>query len=105
MEGHHLTFFIPQDQTHRGMPLADWLRQEAERLGIAGASLVRAGEGFGHAGRLFAARFCGPSGWDYELTMPVTVAELQDFLARLRKEGIRVFYTYAQVDFGMSLKP
>lgn len=90
---------------HKGIPVTEWLTREAQALGIAGAVLLNAGEGFGHAGRLFAARFSGPSGWAHELTMPVTVAELQDILARLRKENLRVFYTYAQVDFGMSSKP
>ena len=105
MEGHHLTFFMPRNQMHNGVPVADWLMREAETLGITGATLITAGEGFGHAGRLFATRFSGQSAEMVELTMAVTVAELQDLMARLRRENVRVFYTFAQVDFGMTGKP
>jgi len=105
MEGHHLTFFMQHDQLHKGAPVAEWLMRELQAQGITGATLVKAGEGFGYAGRLFAARFSGLPSGALEITMAVTVAELQEVLARLRKENVRVFYTFVQVDFGMSSGP
>ena len=33
MQGHQLTFFTQQDRSHSGLPLGEWLLQEARRLG------------------------------------------------------------------------
>ena len=57
MIGYQLTFFTQQDRKHDHMPLGEWLVQEARKLGIGGATLIVATEGFGHDRKLHSAHF------------------------------------------------
>lgn len=52
MQGFQLTFFTQQNRRHGSLPLSEWLIQEARKLGIAGATLIDAAEGFGHERKL-----------------------------------------------------
>ena len=46
--GYQLTFFTHQDHRHHGRSLGQWLVEEARRMGIGGATLIAASEGFGN---------------------------------------------------------
>ena len=59
MQGFQLTFFTQQDRNHKGRPLAKWLLEEARDIGIGGATLIPATEGFGHDRKL-RSRQAGP---------------------------------------------
>lgn len=50
MQGYQLTFFTQQSRKHNCSPLGEWLLQEARKLGISGATLTVASQGFGHDG-------------------------------------------------------
>lgn len=100
MQGFQLTFFTQQDRTHDGQPLGDWLVAEARRLGIGGATLVLAAEGFGHHRRIHAARFFELADQPLEVTMAVTAEEAARMFERLRREGIKIFYVKAPIEFG-----
>jgi PII-like signaling protein len=49
--------FTQQDRRHGLTPIAEWLLLKAKSLGLHGATLVGAGEGFGHDGKLHSAHF------------------------------------------------
>jgi len=100
MQGFQLTFFTQQDRTHGGRPLGDWLVTEARRLGIGGATLVLAAEGFGHHRRIHAARFFELAEQPVEVTMAVTAEEAERFFDRLRQEHIKIFYVKTPIEFG-----
>ncbi len=51
MHGYQLTFFTQQDRKHQGISLAQWLLEEARNIGISGATLIQASEGFGTTGK------------------------------------------------------
>ena len=57
MHGFQLTFFTQQNRLHGDGLLAEWLVEEAKRLGIRGATLITATEGFGHDGRFHSGDF------------------------------------------------
>lgn len=101
MHGYQLTFFTQQSRRHHGSPLGDWLIQEARRLGISGATLVAAAEGFGHHRRIHAAHFFELGEQPLEVTMAVTEDEAERFFQRLDEEGIDLFYVKSAVEFGM----
>ncbi len=105
MQGFQLTFYTEQDKRHDGRPLTAWLVEEARRLGIGGATVIAASEGFGHHRKLHAARFFELDDQPVEVTMAVTGAEADAFMARLREAGVRLFYTRAPVEFGMTGEP
>jgi len=102
MHGHQLTFYTQQDRSHRGHPLGNWLVEAARNLGIGGATVVAAAEGFGRDRKIHAARFFELASQPIEVTMAVTAAESEQLFTLLRQEGINVFYVKTPIEFGMS---
>ncbi len=102
MQGFQLSFFTQQDRKHHGVPLAEWLLQEARRQGLSGATLLTAAEGFGHRGKIHCARFCELTDQPLEVTMALSGDEAERFLARLDEEKIDVFYVRVPIEFGMT---
>ena len=100
MQGFQLTFFTQQDHRHRGKPLAHWLVEEARAMGIGGATLVPASEGFGHHRRIHSARFIELADTPVEVVMAVTADEADRLLAKLEAEKVRIFYVKTPVEFG-----
>jgi len=100
MQGFQLTFFTQQDHQHRGKPLAHWLVQEARAMGISGATLFAAGEGFGRHRRIHSARFIELADTPVEVVMAVTSEEADRLFARLQAEKIKLFYIKTAIEFG-----
>ncbi|AAQ58942.1 DUF190 domain-containing protein [Chromobacterium violaceum] len=101
MQGYQLSFFTQQGHRHHGVPLAEWILQEAHRLGIGGATLFAASEGFGGDRRIHAARFFELADQPEEVTMALSAQEAELLLDRLRGEGVKVFYVKTPVEYGM----
>jgi len=102
MQGYQLTFFMQQDRKHGRLPLAEWLLQEARRLGVAGATLISASEGFGHAHKLHSAHFFELADQPIEVMMAVSETDAERLFERLREEKINIFYVKAAIEFGMT---
>lgn len=100
MQGFQLTFFTVRNRKHGGKPLAQWLLEEAQGLGVRGASLVSASEGFGEHGQVHSVRFFELGDQPVEVTMAITADELTRFMARLTEEQVKVFYTKVPAEFG-----
>ena len=100
MQGFQLTFFSYQDKRHKGRQVADWLVHVAQELGLRGATLVGAGEGFGHHKRLHSVHFVDLADQPLEVIMVLTLEECDRLFARLAAEGLRVFYVKTPVEFG-----
>ena len=100
MQGFQLTFFTQQDHRHRGKTLAHWLVEEARAMGIGGATLVPASEGFGHHRRIHSARFIELADTPVEVVMAVTAEEADRLFARLEAEKVKLFYIKTPVEFG-----
>ena len=102
MNGFQLTFFTQQNREHGDSLLAEWLVEEAKRLGIRGATLLTASEGFGHDGRFHSAGFFDLADQPVQVVMAVSATEVEQLFARLKDQGVRIFYTKAPVEFGMT---
>lgn len=102
MIGYQLTFFTQQDRQHHRQPLSQWLIEEARRLGISGATLIAGAMGFGHDRTIRSSRFFELSEQPIEVTMAVSGEEAGRMLARLKAEGINIFYVKAPIEFGMT---
>lgn len=100
MNGYQLTFFTQQDRKHTGKPLADWLIQLAKEMNLRGATLIPAAEGYGHARRVHSAHFFELADQPLEVLLAVTEEESERLFERLRREGIRIFYVKAPIEFG-----
>ena len=102
MQSFKLTFFTQQDRTVHGQSLALWLIQQAKEIGIRGATLSAATEGFGHDKKLHSAHFFELAEQPLQVTMAVTEEEAGQVFALLKQENINIFYTQAAIEFGMS---
>jgi uncharacterized protein len=92
--------FTQQDHQHRGKTLAHWLIEEARSMGIGGATLVAASEGFGHHRRIHSARFIELADQPVEVIMAVTSDDADRLFAKLKEEQISVFYSKMPIEFG-----
>ena len=102
MQGYQLTFFTQQDRKHDCLPLGDWLVQEARKLGVGGATLIAASEGFGHGHKLHSAHFFELADQPIEVMMALSETDTDRLFQRLREEKINVFYVKAPIEFGMT---
>lgn len=101
--GFQLSFFTQQNKRHKGRTLGAWLVEEARGLGIDGATLLTAAEGFGHRHRIHAAHFFELSDQPVEVIMAVTPEESDRLLRRIREEHLNVFYVKVPVEYGTTL--
>lgn len=102
MQGFKLTFYTQQDRRHKGQTLGKWLVHTARELGIGGATLIGAAEGFGHDRKLRAASFFELADQPIEVTMALSTAEAERLFARLNSEGLNIFYVLSPIEYGMS---
>ncbi|MCF6754076.1 DUF190 domain-containing protein [Pseudomonas stutzeri] len=102
MQGFQLTFFTQQDRRHGGLPLGEWLVQEARRLGVAGATLIAATEGFGHDRKLHSAHFFDLADQPIEIMMAISQEDTDRLFEKLREERINIFYIKTPIEFGMT---
>ncbi len=101
MQGYQLIFYTQQDRMHGDALLGEWIVEEAKRLGIRGATLLTATQGFGHDGRFHAAGFFDLSYHPVLVLMAVTAEEADALLQSLDERDVRVFYTKVPAEFGM----
>ncbi|MDE2342697.1 MAG: DUF190 domain-containing protein [Betaproteobacteria bacterium] len=101
MKGYQITFFTQQDQQHQHMPVAEWLMRTARELGLHGATRLAASEGFGRHGRLHSAHFFELGDQPQEVLLALTEEEAGRLFARLKEEGVHLFYVKTAVEFGV----
>lgn len=105
MNGYQITFFTQQDHRHKGKPVGDWLVHLAQELGLRGATLMAAGEGFGQRGRIHSAHFFELADQPQEVVMALSEEETSRLFERLTAEGVHLFYIKTAVEFGTLGKP
>lgn len=100
MKGTLLRFYVHESRRHHHVLLYDWLLEQAKQLGIRGGSAFRAIAGFGRHGILHEEHFFELAGdVAVEVELAVTDAEADRMIARVREEGINVFYMRMPVEF------
>jgi PII-like signaling protein len=96
-----LSFYASEKQHHAGMPLHEWLLEQAKSLGIPGGSAFRAIAGFGRHGRMHEETFfelAGELAVKVEFILDESLAE--QLLDRLRSQQLNVFYVRFSVQTG-----
>ncbi|HLA35364.1 MAG TPA: DUF190 domain-containing protein [Rhodocyclaceae bacterium] len=101
MKGYQISFFTQQDRRHHHKPLAEWLMLTARDLGLRGATVVAASEGYGQHRRVHSAHFFELADQPQEVVLVATEAETERLFARLKNEGVHLFYVKTPVEFGV----
>jgi PII-like signaling protein len=101
MNGYQITFFTQQDRRHHGKQIGDWLVQLAKKMGLRGATMFAGVEGFGQHHRIHSAHFFDLADQPVEVVMAVSTEECERLFARLREEGVHIFYVRSPVEFGI----
>ena len=103
MNGCFLKFYVAENRRHHHLLVYEWLLEEGQRLGLQGGSAFRALAGFGRQGRLHEEHFFELAGdLPVEVSFVITPEEADRFLARLKGEGLNLFYLRVPVDYGFS---
>ena len=100
MKGYQLSFITIQGHRHAGKTVADWLMHLAKEMGLRGATVIPASEGFGKHGRIHSARFFELADQPVEVVMAVTQEEATQLFAKIAQEKVKVFYVKTPVEFG-----
>ena len=100
MNGYQITFFTQQDRRHEGKPMGEWLIHLAKQMGLRGATMIAASEGFGKSGRVHAARFFELADQPIEVLMIATADQADALFARLAAADLQLFYVKTAVEFG-----
>ena len=101
MKGTLLRLYVHENRRHHHLLLYDWLLAQAKALGIRGGSAFRAVAGFGRHGVLHEERFFELTGdLTVEVELAVTDEEAESMLARIRDEGVDLFYVRTAAEFG-----
>jgi uncharacterized protein len=104
MKGYQITFFTQQDRKHAGKPLGEWLVHLAKEMGLRGATLMAAAQGFGLSGKMHSAHFFDLADQPQEVLMTATEEQAKALFARIRAagvEGTTLFYVKTAVEFGV----
>lgn len=100
MKGYEITFFTQQDRQHGRQLLAEWLVELAKKLGLRGATMSSAAEGFGQSGRIRSAHFFELSDQPLQVVMVATEDEAAKLFDALRLEKVDLFYVRTPAEFG-----
>jgi len=97
-----LSFYISEKQHHAGVPLYEWLLEEAKVMGVKGGSAFRAIAGFGRHGKMHEETFFELAG---ELAMKVEFIvddhSIEIFLEKVREQNLHVLYMRHSVESGV----
>lgn len=105
MTGYQITFFTVQGHRHKGKPIGDWLVHLAKEMGLSGATLIGAGEGFGHHRRMHSIHFIELTDQPQEVVMVLTADEADKLFHRLKAEAVHLFYAKTPAEFGVIGEP
>ena len=101
-EGYLVTFFTQQNRKHQEIPIASWIIEEAKKLGVRGATLFSGREGFGHDGRFHSESLFDFEDPPVQVALALTPDECDRLMARLKNNGLRVFFTKSKTTFGFT---
>ncbi|MFA7944758.1 DUF190 domain-containing protein [Pseudomonas brenneri] len=99
-KGYQVTFFTQQERLHGRRPLAQWLIEEARKLGVRGATLNGALVGFGHDGQIHWMNILDFSEQPVQVTLILSQEEERGLFAHLEQQQVEVFFVRSPVEFG-----
>lgn len=100
MNGYQINFYTLQNRKVAGKPVADWLIEKAQGLGIRGATVLHGDESFGSDHRIHSLHFFEQTEQPIVIVMILSEAEATQIFALVKTSGAKLFYTKTPVEFG-----
>ena len=100
MQGFQVIFITEENRRHGHQALPEWLLQAAKSMGIRGATLDAAYEGYGRDGQVHSAGFFELADRPVVVIMAVTEEQANALFERLENEKVNLFYIKTPVEFG-----
>ncbi|MBP7917894.1 MAG: DUF190 domain-containing protein [Rhodocyclaceae bacterium] len=101
MTGYQINFYTLQNRSYQNQPVAEWLLEKAQLMGIRGATVIHANESFGSDRHIHATRFFEQAEQPVLVIMVVTEQEAQSLFDLIQSTDIKLFYTKTPVEFGV----
>lgn len=100
MDGYQLTFYTQQDRQHEGKGLAQWVMDEALKLGVRGATMNASVEGIGHDGKSHMVNMFDLSEQPIQVTIVLEPEACEKLINHLQGRELNLFYTRTPISFG-----
>lgn len=100
MQGFQITFFTRLDQKHGNQILSEWLMLSARELGIRGATIFAASEGFGRDKKIHAGHFFELGDQPQEIVVTASEEQTAKLFSLLKAEKVDISYIKTPVEFG-----
>ena len=97
-----LRIFVQEGQRQAGLPIHDWLFDQARACGIPGGIAFRASAGFGRHGRLEDTFFELAGDLPQSVEFVSGAAAIQALIARLGAAGLHLVYATHPVTLGVT---
>lgn len=101
MTGYQINFYTLQNRKYQDQPIAEWLLEKAQIMGIRGATVIHADESFGSDRRIHATRFFEQSEQPVMVVVVVTEQEANGLFELIKSTDLKIFYTKTPVEFGV----
>lgn len=98
-KGYQITFFTQQERLHGRRPLAQWLIEEAKKLGVRGATLNGALAGLGHDGKTHWMNMLDFSEQPVQVTFILSQEEETALFDYLKQHQVEIFFVRSPVEF------
>lgn len=101
MQSVYLKFYVTEKQHHNGVPLHDWLLEQAKKLGIPGGSAFRAIAGYGRHGHMHEETFFELAGeLPVQVEFVLNESQVDALLNAVRAPKLNLFYVRYAVESG-----
>jgi PII-like signaling protein len=100
-KGMRVELYFPENEKHQHVLIEKWLFDAARWAGIPGGAIYRAHAGYGEHGELRDDGIFDTDRRHPMMACFITApANAQKFLDYLAKEGLELFYTRSEVEYG-----
>jgi PII-like signaling protein len=98
-----LKVFVPENHSHKGELLFEWVLEQAKALGIPGGTAFRAIAGYGRHGHLHHESYIDMApNLPVQVQLVATQEQARLLLDLLRSEQVNAFYVLSPVEVGFT---
>ena len=103
MDGYRLVFSTIRGRKHNNMQIHEWLIEKAKEIGIEGATVIEALEGYGRNKNLHSATFFELVDEPIEIIFLADEERCKKLFEMIKEENLSIFYSKSKTEFGFTL--